>query len=282
MIELNLLEYLIAFSEEGSLLKASETLHLSQPSLTKAMKRLEAELGIDIFQRSKNRITLNENGLIVLDYAKRIKDIDENLMDFARQVRENKEQVLIGMVAPGPSIYYHSLLQGRSRFGSYAVEIKSEKELIDGLYDGYYDLIFLSEAVKKEGYLCKKVFEEHLFVSLPKEHFLSRKTEGISFSELDGQTFLVDSAVGIWKKILEEKLPKSKIIFQENQEALSEIKKHSSLCAFSTDLSIHDSEATNRINIPLTDPEASMAFYLMIKENYVHCFQEFFTYHRTK
>lgn len=44
MIDVYLLEYFIAFYEEGSLLKASEKLHISQPSLTRAMQKLESEL----------------------------------------------------------------------------------------------------------------------------------------------------------------------------------------------------------------------------------------------
>ena len=44
MIDLYLLEYLLAFYQEGSLLKASEKLHLSQPSLTRSMQKLESQL----------------------------------------------------------------------------------------------------------------------------------------------------------------------------------------------------------------------------------------------
>ena len=52
MIDSQLLSYLIVFSETGSLLKSSEILHLSQPSLSKAMQTLEAELYLTIFDRT--------------------------------------------------------------------------------------------------------------------------------------------------------------------------------------------------------------------------------------
>lgn len=278
MIELNILEYLIEFSKTGSLLKASENLHLSQPSLTKAMKRLEEELGINIFERSKNHLSLNDNGYIVLDYAKRIRNTEENLMEFARQVKEKEEQVVLGMVAPGPLLYYHNLLKEKSKFGKYVCEIKGEEELLKRLYEGYYDILFLSKPIKKDGYSTTRVFKEHLFVSLPKEHFLANKKDGISFSDIDGQTFLADSSVGIWKNILHDKLKKSKIIYQEDKESLLEMKRHSSLCAFATDLSIKNNLVDNRINIPLKDEEASMSFYMMMKENYKPCFKEFFQF----
>lgn len=72
MIDSQLLSYLIVFSETGSLLKSSEILHLSQPSLSKAMQKLEAELDLTIFDRTGNKITLNDDGKEILYYAKDI------------------------------------------------------------------------------------------------------------------------------------------------------------------------------------------------------------------
>ena len=69
MIDSQLLSYLIVFSETGSLLKSSEILHLSQPSLSKAMQKLEAELDLTIFDRTGNKITLNDDGKEILYYG---------------------------------------------------------------------------------------------------------------------------------------------------------------------------------------------------------------------
>lgn len=80
MIDIYLLEYFIAFHEEGSLLKASEKLHISQPSLTRAMQKLESELGLAIFKREVNKISLNENGKILIDYARDILALNDLLI----------------------------------------------------------------------------------------------------------------------------------------------------------------------------------------------------------
>lgn len=79
MIDINFLEYLVTFHKEGSLLKASESLNLSQPSLSKAMQKLEDELDLKIFDRKANKITLNQNGLELLDYANDILKMNERL-----------------------------------------------------------------------------------------------------------------------------------------------------------------------------------------------------------
>ena len=61
MIDINLLEYLVTFHKEGSLLKASESLNLSQPSLSKAMQKLEDELDLKYFRTTYTFYLWNES-----------------------------------------------------------------------------------------------------------------------------------------------------------------------------------------------------------------------------
>ena len=62
MIEIYLLEQLEAFARCGTLSGAAEELHLSQPTLTRSMKKLEELIGVPLFERQKNKLVLNENG----------------------------------------------------------------------------------------------------------------------------------------------------------------------------------------------------------------------------
>ena len=62
MIEMNLLAQFAAFADAGTLTRAAEQLHTSQPALTRAMKKLELELGVPLFVRSKNHLELTETG----------------------------------------------------------------------------------------------------------------------------------------------------------------------------------------------------------------------------
>ncbi|MBR7188681.1 MAG: LysR family transcriptional regulator [Clostridia bacterium] len=66
------LNYIITISETGSINKASEKLYLSQPSLTSAIKELERELGIVIFNRTGRGVTLTADGLEFLPYARQV------------------------------------------------------------------------------------------------------------------------------------------------------------------------------------------------------------------
>ena len=66
------LNYIITISETGSINKAAEKLYVSQPSLTSAIKELERELGIMIFNRTGKGVTLTADGLDFLPYARQV------------------------------------------------------------------------------------------------------------------------------------------------------------------------------------------------------------------
>jgi DNA-binding transcriptional LysR family regulator len=71
-IELSLLEQLVSVAHYGSLSAASAATHLTQPTLSRSMQKLEREIGAPVFERKKNKIVLNENGQIAIEYANRI------------------------------------------------------------------------------------------------------------------------------------------------------------------------------------------------------------------
>ena len=78
MIELEQLQHLVTFQECQTLSKAAKQLHISQPVLTRSMQKLEEELEVNLFNRTKNKIAFNETGLLAVSLAKRILDGDED------------------------------------------------------------------------------------------------------------------------------------------------------------------------------------------------------------
>ena len=64
MIETYLLEQFAAFARCGTLLKASEELHITQPTLSRSMRKLEEELGVSLFHRENSKLSLNETGKV--------------------------------------------------------------------------------------------------------------------------------------------------------------------------------------------------------------------------
>ena len=74
MLNLQHLEQLIVFSQEGTLSKAAEILLISQPSLTRNMQMLEDELGVTLFERRKNKLSFTETGHQTVKLTKKISE----------------------------------------------------------------------------------------------------------------------------------------------------------------------------------------------------------------
>ena len=74
-MELRVLQYFLAVAREQSISGASESLHLSQPTLSRQLKDLEDELGKQLFIRGSRKITLTDEGLILRKRAEEILDL---------------------------------------------------------------------------------------------------------------------------------------------------------------------------------------------------------------
>lgn len=75
------LNYVIHIAETGSINRAAEQLYVAQPSLTNAVKELEKETGITIFNRTGKGVTLTAEGAEFLPYARSVCDQFQVLMD---------------------------------------------------------------------------------------------------------------------------------------------------------------------------------------------------------
>ena len=74
-MEFRVLQYFLAVTKEGSISAAANSLHLSQPTLSRQLKELECELGKQLFIRSNRKITLTEEGMILRKRAEEITEL---------------------------------------------------------------------------------------------------------------------------------------------------------------------------------------------------------------
>ena len=79
---------------------------------------------------------------------------------------------------------------------------------------------------------------------------------------LHGFNFLLRSELGFWDTICREKMPVSKFLVQTDADVFNEVVHASSLPCFTTDYGQLQGGYPNRVNIPLTDAEADVIFYL--------------------
>ncbi|HYY31386.1 MAG TPA: LysR substrate-binding domain-containing protein [Chthoniobacterales bacterium] len=106
-MELRHLRYFVAVAEALSFTKAAENLHLAQPSLTRQIKDLETEIGVQLFDRSGKRITLTQEGEYFLLEARRIlAECAQSVQTVRRLSQGEASQLNIGYIAN----IYHDLL----------------------------------------------------------------------------------------------------------------------------------------------------------------------------
>jgi len=86
------LYYAITISETGSLNKAAERLYVSQPSLTGAVREIEKELGITIFHRSGRGVSLTNDGLEFISYARQVYSQYESMMENYGKAGKHKKK----------------------------------------------------------------------------------------------------------------------------------------------------------------------------------------------
>lgn len=74
-MELRVINYFLAVVREGTITRAAQTLHLSQPTLSKQLQELEAELGTRLFERGSREIRLTDEGRYFYERAKEIQQL---------------------------------------------------------------------------------------------------------------------------------------------------------------------------------------------------------------
>lgn len=266
MFELHQLEQLIAVAECGTLSRAAEELHISQPALSRSMQKLESELQVELFFRSKNKIELNDNGRLAVEYARKVMGQANDMMEQVRSYDRNQRTIFIGSCAPAPLWELTPVLSTLYPNKAVSSEMKDPDVLLQGLMRNDYQIIILPEPVESEELYCTRWGEEHLLFSLPPAHPLSG-SKGLHLSDMDGETMLLFSQIGFWKRIPSEKMKSSHFLVQKESYDFEELIRHSALPYFSSDLAVRQQGTIpNRIFIPILDPEANITYYFVTKK----------------
>ena len=266
MIELEQLQQLIAVSEYGTISSAADAMHLSQPALTRSLQRLEAELGVSLFDRKCNRVVLNGIGELAVTRARGVLDSVSEMGEELRIYETRLSTLTIGSCGPAPMWDLAAELGERFPEKTIATELGETDALIEGLERGRYRLILTELPVERPEILCRKYNEERLCVALPPEHPLSGRAS-IRLAELGEESVLSYKDFGVWQRLV-DKNPKLHYLVQSDRSTLAELVRASSIPCFSSNLTVFRFRDTvNRVRIPLSDEEAAVTFYLCARES---------------
>lgn len=275
MIELYQLHQLAAIEKYGNLSRAAQSLHISQPALTRSVQKLEGELGVELFSRSRNKIEFNEAGRLALTEAHKVIDAAANMTEQMELYRRNLSSVSIGSCAPAPVWEMTSVLMSGYPDKRVITEIRTCDFLTSGLKSGQYTLIATDKPVDESGILCRPYFRESLLISFPEDHPLASRTGGVSCEDLEGETMLLADELGIWKNLVDQKMKRVHFIEINRDIPAKDMERLTAFPNFVTGPTLRHAsfsffyfnQIRKRITVPLLDPDASKQFYLSARRS---------------
>lgn len=283
MIEINLLEQLDAFARLGTLSAAAEELHVSQPALSRSMRKLEGELGAPLFDRRHTRIALNDTGKLVAQMARRVLDDDRELVERAREYDRRQRGIALGSCGPWPVMELARPL--RRCFPDKAITsevINDDERLIHGLHEHDYQLVVVRRVPDSTGMRALRIGEENQTVAFKRGHTLASRAS-IRYEDLAGESVLALGNDSFWSEVVRRRCPDTNILFQTDLDALEDLVTHTGLPTFSSDAMAGSGyQEDDRVDVPIDDPEAHATFWLCCLETEAGRYESLFENVQTK
>lgn len=279
MIELYVLNELASFAKYGTLTAVADKLNVSQPALSRSMKKLEDDLGVVLFERSKNKITLNENGKNAASLARKVVEAEAEFERNAIEYERKHRVFCFGSIAPLPIDELTPILS--QVFMGMTIKhelLDSSKELYKKLDSGVFKMIVTNRIPEdSEKYAYQRLFEENLCALLPKTHKLADR-KSISLKELEGEKFLIHTKIGFWYKTTKRLIPHAEFFDQNDLESLRKLVALADIPAFVTNFSGRTFKIPEtRVAVPLINPEVNVTFYCVCLKRHKDDFSALFS-----
>jgi len=195
-VDIKQLHYFIAVSEQMNFSKAAERLHISQPSLSNAIKKLEHEIGSPLLDRNTRNLQLTEAGEVLFERAKVIvknmevlkKEMDEVVVHGTSEitigVMESIKHWLPKVIANYKKDYPQMMI--------HLVDILGSKRVKKSLKSYKTHLIITNQLMDDPELEVKTLYEERLVAVLPLHHPLAKK-ETLSISDISAEPFIIST-----------------------------------------------------------------------------------------
>jgi LysR family hydrogen peroxide-inducible transcriptional activator len=188
------LRYIVTLAQQQHFGQAAEQCHVSQPTLSIAVKKLEQELGVDLFERSKNRVSPTPVGEQVIAQAQRVLEESAAIHDIASAGKDQLNNPLhVGAIFTiGPYLFPNFIpaLRKLAPNMPLVVEEGFTATLRRRLRKGELDVIIVALPFTEPDVVTQPLFEEPFVVLLPKTHPLAAQ-QSIKPAELKDENVLM-------------------------------------------------------------------------------------------
>jgi DNA-binding transcriptional LysR family regulator len=194
-MELRHLRTIAAVARHGSFTKAAEELYLAQSAISQQIRRLEQELGVEVFHRTSRRVELTDEGRVILGYAQRVlAEVDGLHSELEELTGLLRGKLRIGGVYPtGPYDLFGMLADFRAEHPGVAIHMVEDTQegVLEALRADELDCAFTAlnpDALGNE-FAATLLWEEEIVVALPAGHPLCRGSQ-VTFEELAAEDLI--------------------------------------------------------------------------------------------
>src|SRR5438132_2401388 len=196
-IELHQLRYFVAVAEERHFTKAARGLRVAQPSVSRAIRVLEEELGTPLFHRMTGNVALTPAGEILLPWARRVlADVDGATGEVRELADLRRGRLAVGAT---PSLTITLLPPALAKFHSAFPGIElvlheaGSRDLVAELEQGALDVALVIMPVRHETLETAPLLPEELVVAVPHDHPLASK-KTVTIADLDRKSTRLNSS----------------------------------------------------------------------------------------
>ncbi len=188
------LEVFIKVAEKLSFTKAAKELYITQPAVTKHINAIELKLNSKLFERKGNRIELTKAGIILLDYAKKIDNIYEQLQfELSALQQEYKGKLRIGASTTMTQYVMPTFMASfHSKFKDLTIKVinGNTEQIENALKQNEIDLGIIEGHSKRREFHYVEFLKDEIVLAVRSSHRLSKKGE-ISIKELQTLPIIV-------------------------------------------------------------------------------------------
>ena len=188
------LKYIVAVAREKHFGRAAEACFVAQPTLSVAVKKLEDELGVAIFERGGNEVSVTPIGEQIVFQAEHVLEQTSHIRDIAKQNNDPLAGTLrIGVIytiAPYLLPQLVPTLINNVPQMPLVLQENFTVKLIELLRAGELDAAIMALPFNQQGLIVQPVYDEPFVVALPRHHFWANRSH-ISAEELKSETMLL-------------------------------------------------------------------------------------------
>ena len=188
------LRYLVALAEQRHFGRAAEACHVSQPTLSTQIKKLEDELGVALVERAPRHVMLTPAGLDIAARARRVLAEVDQMRETARRTADPEAgSIRLGLFPTlGPYLLPHVVPRIRARFPRLELLLVEEKTetVLHMLREGKLDAAVLALPLHEDWLETEFLFEEPFLLAVPEGHALANHRD-LRLSELGHERLLL-------------------------------------------------------------------------------------------